>query len=79
MRKLIFSALGLLIMTGAFAQFKVDADFRTRGELRNGYITPAVENSTAASFVSQRSRINFSFAKEMISMKLGIQDVRVWG
>lgn len=75
----IFTVGALLISSIAIAQFSVTGDFRTLGEMRHGYMQLAVDTSSPAAFVSQRSRIGFAYKKEKLSLKMSIQDVRTWG
>lgn len=62
-----------------FAQLKVDAQLRNRLEMRHGYQKLAANNAEAAYFVSQRTRISFTYETEGLLLKLSPQDVRVWG
>lgn len=62
-----------------FAQFAIDAQYRNRFELREGYKKLAAEGVNAAVFISQRTRISFSFENEQLKLKFTPQDVRVWG
>lgn len=61
--------------------FDVSAEIRPRLEVRNGYKTLSNPNVNAASFVSQRSRLNVAFQNEEEKIKFGmaLQNVRVWG
>jgi hypothetical protein len=61
------------------AQFSVDAQHRNRFELRDGYKKLAAEGTTPAAFISQRTRLSFSYEKERLKLKFTPQDVRVWG
>lgn len=78
--------IGLLILgavvgisSSTYGQFSVNADIRTRSELRNGYMQPAVDSSVSAFFISQRTRLTFDYKKEKLALRFGIQDIRVWG
>lgn len=63
-----------------FAQnFEISAEIRPRFEYRHGYKTLTVDSLDAASFVSQRTRLNFAYGSEKINAYLSLQDVRVWG
>jgi len=61
------------------AQFKIDAQIRPRFELRDGYQKLAPQNLVPAAFISQRSRISFSYETENFKLKFTPQDVRIWG
>jgi len=67
------------ISTLTQAQLRITSDFRTLGEARHGYMEPAVDTSQVATFISQRSRISLEYKRDRISLKFGVQDVRVWG
>jgi hypothetical protein len=74
--------LVLLFIAGfgdMYAQFKVDAQYRPRFELRNGYQKLAPQGSTPAAFISQRSRLTFSYETDNFKLKFTPQDVRIWG
>jgi hypothetical protein len=62
-----------------FAQFSVDAQYRNRFEVRDGYKKLAAEETTPAVFISQRTRISFGFENENLKLRFTPQDVRVWG
>jgi len=59
--------------------FEVSAELRPRFEYRNGYKTLPVDSLDAATFVSQRTRLNFDYKHTYFDAYLSIQDVRVWG
>ncbi|MFQ5448605.1 MAG: alginate export family protein, partial [Saprospiraceae bacterium] len=61
------------------AQFTLSAELRPRVEIRHGYKTLANTASETAGFISQRSRLNFEYARKKYEIKLSLQDVRVWG
>ncbi|MFC5195554.1 alginate export family protein [Bizionia hallyeonensis] len=80
MRKLLIIMLLGVMSQPLFAQnFEISAELRPRLEYRNGYKTLTVDSLDAASFVSQRTRLNLGYGSEKINMYLSIQDVRVWG
>ncbi|MDX1327880.1 MAG: alginate export family protein, partial [Arenibacter sp.] len=62
-----------------YAQFTLDAELRPRAEYRHGYKTLFPDNTDAALFVSQRTRLNTDYKLEGLTFYLSIQDVRVWG
>ncbi|MDA3879450.1 MAG: hypothetical protein PF436_03590, partial [Prolixibacteraceae bacterium] len=61
------------------AQISIDAQFRDRFELRDGYKKLAAEEATPTGIVSQRARISFSYKTDKLTLKLTPQDVRIWG
>ncbi|QAA81237.1 hypothetical protein EI546_05615 [Aequorivita sp. H23M31] len=77
--KYLFFLLLLLVLEPMFAQFTVDAQIRPRFEYRHGYKSPFPDNADPATFVSQRTRLNFGYQSELLHFYLSAQDVRVWG
>ena len=69
----------LLLITKGIAQTKLDAEIRPRSEYRHGFKTLFPNNTKAAFFTSQRTRLNLSHAIEKLNFYISIQDVRVWG
>ncbi|MBK6963828.1 MAG: alginate export family protein [Bacteroidales bacterium] len=67
-----------LIQNG-FAQFSVDAQLRSRFEIRDGYQKLAAEGLNPAVFISQRTRLSFSYESKLLKVKVTPQDVRIWG
>lgn len=63
-----------------FAQeFEISLEFKPRFEYRHGYKTLIPDDVDAATFVSQRSRLNFNYGNEKLKAYLSLQNVRVWG
>ncbi len=60
-------------------QFDLSAEFRPRFEYRHGYKTLIPDGEDAASFVSQRTRLNFNYGSEKLKAYLTFQNIRVWG
>lgn len=61
------------------AQFSIDAQLRSRFEIRDGYQKLAVEGSNPTFLVSQRTRLTFAYETKLLKLKITPQDVRVWG
>jgi len=61
------------------AQFKIDAQYRLRGQVLNGYKKPVDKDAKAAIHIGQRTRLNLRYNHEKYSTLISIQDVRVWG
>ena len=78
MKKILLSVL-VLISVQSFAQLTISGELRPRSEYRNGYKTLTPNNTDAALFVSQRTRLNTQFISEDYTFFLSLQDVRVWG
>lgn len=77
--KVIFPFLFLFIFESSFAQLTIDASLRPRFEYRHGFKSLFPDDTDPASFVSQRTRINFGYKTEKLQFYLSPQDVRVWG
>ncbi|HBC04625.1 MAG TPA: hypothetical protein DC015_10640, partial [Aequorivita sp.] len=75
----MFLFLLILSFTKGFSQFTIDAELRPRFEYRHGYKTLFPDNADPATFVSQRTRLNFGYKTEKLHFYLSPQDVRVWG
>ncbi|CAM1333068.1 alginate export family protein [Tenacibaculum aestuariivivum] len=69
----------LLVTSLTFAQLKVDAEIRPRTEYRHGFKTLIPNNTDAAIFTSQRTRLNFTHSIEKLNFYVSVQDIRVWG
>ncbi len=83
-KRILFTLAGILFCTLAGinvlkAQFRVDAMYRPRFELRDGYQKLAAKGAVPAAFISQRSRISFSYETENLKLKFTPQDARIWG
>ena len=76
----LFTGVMLLFFhVGVKAQFEVQAEYRPRTELRDGFKTLLTDSQHPSFITSQRTRLNISFADDAIETFLAIQDVRVWG
>lgn len=67
------------LISNSFAQIKVDAEIRPRSEYRHGFKTLFPDNTKAAYFTSQRTRLNLNYKIENLDFYISFQDVRVWG
>ncbi|MBJ7881179.1 alginate export family protein [Gelidibacter salicanalis] len=80
MKKLIILAcLGMLGHTTFAQEFGIDLQLRPRVEYRHGYKTLMPDHVDAATFVSQRSRLNFNYGSEKLNAYISLQNIRVWG
>ncbi|MAP80839.1 MAG: hypothetical protein CL526_07090 [Aequorivita sp.] len=77
--RILITLFSVFAISNAYSQFIIDAELRPRFEYRHGYKTLFPDNADAASFVSQRTRLNFSYKTEKLHFYLSPQDVRVWG
>ena len=61
-------------------QVKLNIQIRPRAEVRNGLFTPILAGQKPATFISQRSRIGFTYSKNN-KLKIGVstQVATVWG
>lgn len=81
MKKGIFLLVMVVLMgSNLFAQqFDMSAEVRPRFESRHGYKSLAVKDVDGASFISQRTRLNFKYKQDKMKFGLSLQNVRVWG
>lgn len=60
-------------------ELDVNLQVRPRFEYRNGYKTLISEGQEGTSQISQRSRLNFNYKQEDLTVKLTLQNTRTWG
>jgi alginate export protein len=72
-------AVLMLLTVQTYAQLTISGELRPRAEYRNGYKTLTPNDTDAALFVSQRTRLNTKFVTENYSFFISLQDIRVWG
>ena len=60
-------------------EFKMDAELRSRTELRNGYRYLRNDTTTIAFFTGGRARLNLSYQHPKYALVMSVQDVRTWG
>jgi len=60
-------------------ELDVNLQIRPRFEYRNGYKTLLPYGQEGTSEVSQRSRLNFNYKQEDLTVKLTLQNTRTWG
>ena len=68
-----------VVMTSYAQELEISAEIRPRFEYRHGYITLIPDDVDAASFISQRTRINLKYGSEKLNVYVAFQNVRVWG
>jgi len=76
---LLIIFVALIFSPQIFAQFKLSAELRTRGEINHGYKSLPVESSQSAYFISQRTRLNVKYNRGAFKSYISFQDVRLWG
>ncbi|GET21401.1 alginate export family protein [Prolixibacter denitrificans] len=54
-------------------------EIRPRFEFRHGYKTIIPDGNSAASFISQRTRLNLFYGSQKFKFGIALQNVRVWG
>lgn len=77
--KKIIIFLAIISFSASYSQFTLDAELRPRFEYRHGYKNPFPNNADPATFVSQRTRLNFGYKTEKFQLYVSTQDVRIWG
>lgn len=77
---ILLLAAGNLLAQKDSEEVRLNIQLRPRAEFRNGLFTPILEGQKPATFISQRSRIGFTYAKNN-KLKIGIsaQVATVWG
>ena len=80
MKRITLLLIGLLLGTLAEAQeLKISAELKPRFEARHGFGTLASPDDDAATFVSQRARLNFGYTTEKYEVFFAVQSIGVWG
>ena len=69
----------VLLAHMSYGQFTLSGEIRPRAEYRHGYRSMPIADTSAAAFVSQRTRLNLDFENESFQTHISFQDVRVWG
>jgi hypothetical protein len=75
----IFLTIGLLQTFKTQAQISLTGQLRTRAEVRNGYGNLVTSDAQQAGFVSQRTRLNFGYKWDLLTIGTSLQDIRVFG
>lgn len=60
-------------------ELDVNLQIRPRFEYRNGYKSLLKEGQEGTSQISQRSRLNFNYKQDELTVKLTFQNTRTWG
>ena len=79
LKVIVLLALVTLSFNIQAQELDVNLQVRPRFEYRNGYKTLLPIGQEGTSQVSQRSRINFNFKQEDLTVKLTLQNTRTWG
>ena len=78
-RFLLLSSVFLLVSGVGLAQFVFEASMRPRAEYRYGYNELAQSDKKPVFTISQRTRLGGFFSSDRVTLKITLQDVRVWG
>lgn len=76
---LMLSSIFVIKSFGQENYFKINGQYRSRTEFRNGYRTLVTDSSKSAFFTGQRARLIFDYKKDNIKFYSSIQDSRTWG
>lgn len=79
MRELSVIGLFFGLILSAQAQFKLSGEIRPRSEYRHGFQSLVAPDQDPAFFTEQRTRLNAEYWKDQYSLKVVLQDIRVWG
>lgn len=60
-------------------ELDVNLQLRPRFEYRDGYKTLRADGQEGTSLISQRSRLNFNYKQDELTVKLTFQNTRTWG
>ena len=60
-------------------QVDLSAEVRPRFEYKNGYKSLLKTGEEGNSFISQRTRLNLNYKQDNFTVKISLQNVRVWG
>ena len=75
----VFLFFASVISHSANGQFSVNAQLRTRTEVRNGLGNLVLKGSKSAVFTSQRTRLSLGHKWNRLTLGVSVQDIRVWG
>src|SRR6478752_100652 len=67
------------VHTSLKSQLSLTGQLRTRTEIRDGTGNLVLQGAPKAAFTSQRTRLNFGYKWDKLSVGISVQDIRVWG
>ncbi|MEZ4793834.1 MAG: alginate export family protein [Gelidibacter sp.] len=79
MKSTFFICFSMLSLTFFGQELSINMELKPRFEYRHGFKTLVPDSLKAATFVSQRSRLNINYKSTKLTALLSIQNVRVWG
>ena len=69
-----------LTSASVFAQtVTIDAEYRPRTEMRQGFRKPLVDTLAFNAVILQRTRLNADYRSNSLNARLTLQDARIWG
>lgn len=77
--KLLFIVALCGVILPLKAQFTLSGEIRPRSEFRHGFKMLVNDDTEAAFFTEQRSRIIATYQNNYLKTKVSLQDVRIWG
>lgn len=78
-RSFVIGAIFMMAALSANAQFNISAEFRTRGEYRDGYMTLLDSSRTPNADLLGRVRLLFDYKNEKITTRFSLYDAWVFG
>ena len=79
MKFAILIFLTRLLFNPIFCQTKINAEYRTRIIIDDGYKDPKPLNTGAITYITQRTRLNIDYNNKNLQTYFSIQDIRYWG
>lgn len=76
---ILIGAFLFLLVFPAFSQLQLQLEVRPRSEYRHGFKRLANLDQEPAFFTDQRTRFTGLFSEDDLSVKISLQDIRVWG
>ncbi len=75
----LFTLMSILFLSTNYAQVKISGELRTRTEVNHGSIKLPEENTPAAIYTAQRSRLNLDYKAENLTYRISFQATNAWG
>ena len=69
----------ITVSTATAQQFDLSAELRPRFENKHGFKSLLPTSASGTNFISQRTRLNFDFGYDKLTLRVSYQNVRVWG
>ncbi len=78
-RLLVFLMISTAFITEINAQLTINAQYRNRFEIRDGYKAIVEAGTGPAVLISQRTRLTLQYENEFLKLRFTPQDIRLWG